>query len=150
MNQDIINPNIDNAIQRAERAVENSIDKFEAAMGHLADKAEMTSQKLQHVREVGKKSKDQLVHLKDEVSTTLEPMRPYVSRARTFSRDLASGIRPNSRPLLLGALGLVGGYFFYRYYLQGKMQSRSIGSSYSGTYTTGQSADQFSNLSYPR
>jgi len=152
MNQDT-NPNIDNAILRAERAVENSIGKFEAAMEHLAEKAEVTSQKLQHVREVGKRSKDQLVHLKDEVRSTIQPVMPYVSRARSASRGVVTTVGSNRRPLMISAAGLLGGYFFYRFFLRGKSISRSrkLENNYSGTYsTTGQSADQFSNLSYPR
>ena len=161
MNQDITNnsnKNIDNAVLRAERAVENSISKFEAAMEHLAEKAEVTSQRLQHVREVGKRSKDQLVNLKDEVSSTLEPVMPYVSRARSMSRGVASGVNHNSRPILVSAVGLIGGYLFYRFFLQGKSfsspRATSLNTSSStyagGGYSTGQSADQFENLSYPR
>lgn len=159
MNQDITNnsnKSIDNSILRAERAVENSISKFEAAMEHLAEKAEVTSQRLQHVREVGKRSKDQLVHLKDEVSSTIQPVMPYMSRARSMSRGVATGAKQNSRPIFLSAVGLLGGYLFYRYFLQGKFQSPGVGVSSTttyagvGSYSTGQSADQFENLSYPR
>lgn len=155
MKQDNTNANIDNAVLRAERAVENSINKFEAAMEHLAQRAEVTSQQIQHVREVGQRSKDQLMHLKDEVSSTLQPVRPYISQARTVSRRAVSGVSANSRPLLVSAIGLLGGYLFYRYFLRSRSVNSAVGTTYAeGStgqfYTTGQSADQFANLSYPR
>lgn len=147
------NANIDNAILRAERAVENSLARFESAMEHLAVKADEASHRLQHVREVGKKSADQLVHLKDEISSTIKPVMPYVSRARSVSGQAVTRFRGNKKPLFVSVLGLVGGYVFYRYFLKGNQTSASIlHNQYSTTsqYTTGQSADQFENLSYPR
>ncbi|MEZ0391975.1 MAG: hypothetical protein ACAH59_07165 [Pseudobdellovibrionaceae bacterium] len=155
MDNNITNPKIDNAIFRAEQAVENSINKFEAAMEHLAEKAEMTSQKLQHVRDVGRRSKDQLVHLKDEVTSTFEPVMPYVSRARSVSRSAVGEVRRNSRPLFVSALGLLGGYLIYRYFLKERSSGVWLSNQYSAAAnnafsSSGQSADQFSNLSYPR
>jgi hypothetical protein len=121
-------------------------------MEHLAEKADQTSHRLQHVREVGKKSKDQLVHLKDELTETIQPVMPYVSRARSVSRQAVGGVSRNSRPLLISAIGLLGGYVFYRYFLKGKQTPEIMHSQVSTSpyYSTGQSADQFSNLSYPR
>jgi hypothetical protein len=151
MEQNITNPNIDNAILRAERAVENSLTRFEAAMEHLAEKADVTSHQLQHVRDVGKRSKDQILHLKDEISSTIEPVMPYVSRARSASRQAVAGVSRNSRPLLVSAAGLIGGYLFYRYFLKGRSATTSVNQiSTTPHYTTGQSADQFANLTYPR
>lgn len=106
---------IGSTIDKAEEAVQNSINRFETAMEHLAEKVEGTSQKIHHVRDVAKDSKEKLMHLKDEVQATIDPLRPYVAQVRNVSRKALGRVRSAPRPVLWAAVGILG-WAAYQYF----------------------------------
>lgn len=128
---------ISSSIEKAEEAVQNSINRFETAMEHLAEKVEGTSQKLHHVRDVAKDSKDKLMHLKEEVQATLDPIRPYVTQVRNISNKAMGTVRGTPRPVLLAAIGIIG-FAAYKYFRSSSVGSpiRAKGKDYSTDYTS--------------
>lgn len=127
---------IGSSIERAEEAVQNSINRFETAMEHLAEKVEGTSQKLHHVRDVAKDSKDKLMHLKEEVQATIGPFKPYMNQVKTISNRAMGSVRAAPRPLLWAAMGIVG-FAAYKYFKNsGSFSVRAKGRDYSNEYTS--------------
>ena len=128
---------LSSSIEKAEEAVQNSINRFETAMEHLAEKVEGTSQKLHHVRDVAKDSKDKLMHLKEEVRATLDPFKPYVNQVRNISTKAVGTVRATPRPFLLAAVGLIG-FAAYKYFKNSSTGSpiRAKGKDYSNEYAS--------------
>jgi hypothetical protein len=103
------------SIQKAEEAVQNSINRFEAAMEKLTEKIEGTTQKIHHVRQIAHDSKGKLMQLKNEVQTALGPIRPYAKQVALLSVEAVSLARRAKRPYLWIAVG-VAGYMAYKYF----------------------------------
>lgn len=118
---------LNSSIDKAEEAVQQSIDRFETAMEHLAEKVEGTSQKLHHVRDVAQDSKEKLLHFKDEVQATIDPLRPYVKQIKTYSRKAMGTARSVPRPVWWLAAGVVGWVTFQ--YFRGDAPRKAKGTS---------------------
>jgi hypothetical protein len=101
------------SVRHAESAVDSSINRFESAMEHLADRVEDTSHKLQHVMDLVERQQDELLHLKDRAKQAIEPMRPYIAQ-----------LQRNPRPYILGAVSFVAALFALTYI--GKRRQRGV------------------------
>ena len=99
---------LSSSIEKAEEAVQNSINRFETAMEHLAEKVDGTSQKLHHVRDVAKDSKEKLMHFKEEVEATINPLKPYVKQIQSYSTKAMGTVRAAPKPYLWLAVGVIG------------------------------------------
>ncbi len=107
------------SIERAEEAVKNSIERFESAMGQLTGKVEGTSQKLHHVRDVAQESKDKLMQFKNEIQSTVDPLKPYLKQAKNYSLTAVNVVRAAPKPFLWLAIGVLG-FAAFKYFEVGK------------------------------
>lgn len=135
MNRTDSKMNLNSSIEQAEEAVQHSINRFETAMEHLAEKVEGTSQKLHHVRDVAKDSKDKLLHLKDEVQATLDPVKPYVKQIKNASGKALGTVRSAPKPYLWLAAGVIG-YAAYKYFKGSAQVKPNHANDFSTEYTS--------------
>lgn len=111
----------DTKVDRAEKAVVGSIDRLEHAMESLTEKVEGSSQKLQHVVDLGVRQKDELLRLK---STAEETILPIYRDTMAQGRRVISSVRADPRPYLYGAAVIVGGLILMTF-LRGRRSSAS-------------------------
>jgi len=102
---------MNDSIRKAERQVDKSLDKFEAAMDHLAQKVEGTTESLQHVVEVASLPKRKLEDL-------AEFAKPYAEGAANQTRRVVRHVRENPQPVLAGMFILVTGFFLTRLFVR--------------------------------
>lgn len=121
MNQINSTINQDSSVQKAQDAVEANLAKFETALAHLADRVEHTSHRVEHVGELARKSRDELMHLKESAQSAVGPFVPYIKQGRSFSNKAILQAKENPKPFLWAFAGMVGAYLAYRSY-----QSRQV------------------------
>src|SRR6476469_8683064 len=102
--------NTDSSIQKAQDAVEVNLAKFESALAHLADRVEHTSHRVEHVGELARKSRDELMHLKDVATTAIDPFVPYFKQGKDISNKAIVGVKENPKPYLWAFAGLIGAF----------------------------------------
>ena len=137
MNRTDSKMNLASSIEKAEAAVQSSINRFESAMETLAEKVEGTTQKIHHVRDVARDSKEKLMHFKEEVQATFDPLRPYARQVQKYSTKAFVAVKRVPRPYLWLALG-VGVWAGYRIYSNRKRMNpeASNRSDFSSEYTS--------------
>jgi hypothetical protein len=108
--------NESNRVQNAEDRLTSSIARFESAMERLAGKVEDTSHRMQHVVDIAKHQKDELLNLKNKTRDAVAPIMPYVYSAGSASRRMVSGVRQNPKPYIWSAIGLIGGLWALGYF----------------------------------
>lgn len=100
--------NKENKVNQAERSVLGSIDKLEHAMESLTDKVEGSSQKIQHVVDLGVRQKNELLRLKATAEDTIGP--------------IIRSIKADPRPFLFGAAVVVAGLLWMSFRSRGAIQ----------------------------
>ncbi len=123
MTHDYNMDNKTNRVQNAEDRLTSSIARFESAMERLAGKVEDTSHRMQHVVDIAKHQKDELLNLKNKTREAVAPIMPYVHSAGSASRRMVSGVRENPKPYIWSAIGLIGGLFALGYFSKNKYDS---------------------------
>lgn len=118
-------------LEKAEDAASKSVERFESAMEHLADKVEDSSRRVEHTVELANKSKDDLIRMKNTAISAFDPVKPYVRRASDFSSQTYSRARENPRPFLMAAIGFIGGLLLLSYY-RNRREARSRTDTYRG------------------
>jgi len=108
------NINTDPSVKQAQDVVEANLAKFESALEHLAERVEHTSQRVEHVGELARRSRDELVHLKEKAQVAVEPFMPYLKQGKDISNRTITQARENPRPFLWAFAGMVGAYLAYR------------------------------------
>jgi hypothetical protein len=119
---------VNTSIDKADRAVQKSLDRFEVALDNLADKIEMTAQKIHRVRDVALDSKDKLNHLTDEVKATISPLKPYLSQAQNLSSKAMVRVKANPKPFIWAGVGIFCGFLAMIYWDRRGGRSRAFGS----------------------
>lgn len=135
--------NVDSNIQKAQDAVEVNLARFESALAHLADRVEQTSHRVEHVGELARRSKDELLHLKETAQGAIEPLMPIIQQGRDASTRAVGRVKENPKSFLWAFAGVIGAYLAYR-----SFSSRQVSQSsnryvptqrqgFSDTYTAG-------------
>jgi hypothetical protein len=105
-------------IQSAEDKLTESIARFEMAIEKLGRKLEESNHKMQHVVEIAKHQKEELVDLKNTASEVVAPLLPYVHSASDYSRRMARSVKTNPKPYIWSAVGILGALcalaYFYK------------------------------------
>lgn len=138
MNPTNSNLNTNGSIDKAERVVQKNLDRFETAIEQLADKVEGTAQKIHHVRDVAMEGKEKLMHLKEEVQASIDPLKPTLNQLGDYSNQAISTVKSWPRQYVWIGLGVLG-FVAYRFFKGNSYSSRS----YAGTGYTGQSSSTF-------
>ena len=124
--------NTDTSVQNAQDAVNASLAKFETALEHLADKVEAASHRVEHVGELARKSKDELLHFKESFQHSIEPFVPYIQQGKEVSQRAITKVQQNPKPYLLTAAGVFAGLLMLQF-LQRKPQ-RTLRTQYQPDY----------------
>jgi hypothetical protein len=107
-------------IQRAEDKITENLARFESAMERLNSKLEDSNQRIQHVAEIAKHQKDELLKLKNKASEVVAPLGDY-------SRQMADKVRSNPKPYIWTILGCLGVIFAVRYFSKQSSVSVEMG-----------------------
>src|SRR5687768_2012875 len=108
-------PNGSTETMQAEDALARSIAKFESAMEKLTSKVENTSHSIQHMFELARHQKDELIHLKNKAREVVDPVMPYIHKVESAGRKVAVNVKENPRPYMWVALGVTVGILTYMY-----------------------------------
>jgi hypothetical protein len=130
MNEPSWNDEGKSKLHQAERAVAGSLDKLEHAMETLTEKVAGSSQKIQHMVDLGSRQKEELLRLKETAETTLLPL---YQQGKDLSGRLVSRVKADPRPFLFGAALLVGAALALTY-LRGGKRVPAIPSKYQEDY----------------
>jgi hypothetical protein len=122
--------NTDSSIQKAQDAVEVNLAKFESALAHLADRVEHTSHRVEHVGELARKSRDELMHLKDVATSAIDPFIPVLKQGKDMSNKAIVEVKENPKPYLWAFAGLIGAFLAYRSFQGNRASTRIEGRSY--------------------
>jgi len=131
--------NTDPSVKQAQDVVEANLAKFESALEHLAERVEHTSQRVEHVGELARRSRDELMHLKEKAQDAVEPFLPMIKQGKEFSGRTITQARENPRPFLWAFAGMVGAYLAYRSFQSRQSLSSSnriAGRNYRGQAST--------------
>lgn len=104
------------SVDKADRAVQKSLDRFGMALDHLADRIETTAQKIHRVRNVAMDSKEKLNHFTDEVKATMSPLKPYFSRAQDLSHRAVVRVKANPGLFVWAGVGVFFGFLALIYW----------------------------------
>lgn len=127
MNQINSTINPESSVQKAQDAVEVNLARFESALAHLADRVEHTSHRVEHVGELARKSRDELMHLKETAQTAIDPFVPYFKQGKDISNKAIVQAKRNPKPFLWAFAGMIGAYLAYRTYESRQSSSESMG-----------------------
>lgn len=141
MNPTNSNINTNGSIDKAERVVQKNLDRFETAIEQLADKVEGTAQKIHHVRDVAMDGKEKLMHLKEEVQASIDPLKPALNQLGGQIAPLVGTVKSWPRQYVWLGLGVLG-FVAWKYFKGGSTYSPSS-RSFSGTGYIGQSSSTF-------
>ncbi len=95
-------------IREASDAIKTGVDRFENAMDQLAKKLESSAQNIHRIKQAAQRPKELAMELKQTLSSEVESMAPYYSQAKDYSRRILSEIKSLPKPVLYGALGIIG------------------------------------------
>ncbi|MFN8790698.1 MAG: hypothetical protein ACK5Y2_04505 [Bdellovibrionales bacterium] len=113
----------DMSIRKAEREVQNNLNRFEVAMEHLADKVEGPGQKLHKVQEFARRSRQRVKQVQDVIqgataslqANVAAPLAPRIQKASDVASTGALQQSPDPKHYAWAAIGIVGGLIALMY-----------------------------------